>query len=327
MTCLIHVLLVLQFFFAYCFASNTKQPKHKVTKILPGSFKTFDLLRDNQPTDIKIENTFYIDIQEVSFQNFLKFTQFTGYKTIAEKSGWSFVLEKFTSPIGFKNSDKKVESAGHWIQVFGADFKHPFGPVDYENKEEVAAFTPKSNDPVTQVSWDDANAYCNFAINGRLPTEDEWEYAARGGKKLRLYPWGDKFLPKKMNIWNGPKWMELPENDGFETFSPVDSFGSQNKYGLYNIVGNVWEMTSSYYEEDRFGSTGLSATKIFPKNGPGEMVKKGGSFMCHENTCDMYKLHKRSQNSHDSSALNLGFRCVADEIHENMVEIGLKEEL
>lgn len=345
-----------------------------MTKIKAASYQTYCLYTDTEPTVTSVKKDFYIDIYEVSFEQFYKFTEHTHYTTESEKLNWSFVIEKFASPIALASALQAVEGADHWIKVEGANFKFPFGPVDMDDPKKMK-YLPKNNDPVVHVSWQDAENYCKYAIpGGRLPTEDEWELAARGGKQGRLYPWGEKFLPKKLNIWNGQDWMVSPDPDGYEFYSPVDSFGSQNKFGIFNIIGNVWEMTSTPYKEYRFQPweddeehghgmeykpfhlekssespnqeddedwgvnredpdfDELQAHRQNQQNSkrppPREMVKKGGSFMCHENFCDMYKLHKRSSNSEDSAALNLGFRCVTDLETDEFIDVSpVKDEL
>ena len=264
--------LLLFFFFLPIIISPTKTPfPHKVTKILAKPYLTFDEIRNDEIEIKSVRKNFFIDVHEVSFEKFNHFVQFTNYKTEAEKIGWSFVLERYATPLAEISAKKAVKDAPHWLKVDEADFRHPFGPLDDDFEEENVEeqkkldeqrekFLPKPKDPVTQVTWKDAHAYCNFAINGRLPTEDEWELAARGGKEIRLYPWGDKFIPEKINIWNGDKWFERPDLDGYELYAPVEesTFGPQNKFGLHHISGNVWEMTSTYHFEDRFDAVRLS---------------------------------------------------------------------
>ncbi|XP_035226744.1 formylglycine-generating enzyme-like [Stegodyphus dumicola] len=165
--------------------------------------------------------------------------------------------------------------------------------------------------PVIHVSWNDANSYCKWK-EMRLPTEAEWEYACRSGLHNRLFPWGNKQMPRDqhyMNIWQGTFPINNTKEDGYVGTAPVTSFPSTG-FGLKNIVGNVWEWTNDWWTihhspEDQYNPTG-------PESG-NDKVKKGGSFMCHKSYCYRYRCAARSQNTPDTSAGNVGFRCASSQ--------------
>jgi formylglycine-generating enzyme len=178
-----------------------------------------------------------------------------------------------------------------WFKIKGANWRHPEG--------SGSSITDRMDHPVLHVSWNDANAYCKYR-NKRLPTEAEWEVACRGGKRNRLFPWGNKLMPGGRhwtNIWQGKFPDVNTAEDGYVSTAPVDKF-RQNDYDLYNIIGNAWEWTSDLWNAD-------------DKENP-DRVKKGGSYLCHESYCYRYRCAARSQNTQDSSAGNLSFRCAKD---------------
>lgn len=199
----------------------------------------------------------------------------------------------------------QVQGAPWWVPVDGADWRHPYG-VD-------SSIDKIMDHPVLHVSWNDAVAYCKW-MDKRLPTEAEWEYACRAEKVGRLFPWGNKVNPKDkhwMNIWHGEFPNTNTADDGYETTAPVTAFPEQNKYGLKNIIGNAWEWTSDWWETQH--STDPKDNPTGPLKGT-DKVKKGGSFMCHKTYCYRYRCVARSQNTPDSSAVNLGFRCASDKL-------------
>ncbi|XP_061114600.1 formylglycine-generating enzyme isoform X2 [Conger conger] len=231
---------------------------------------------------------FYMDIHEVSNQEFQKFVNATSYVTEVQ-GPW------------MQNGLRKVAAAPWWLPVKGADWRHPEGPD--------STITDRLDHPVLHVSWSDADAYCTWA-GKRLPTEAEWEYACRGGLDNRLFPWGNKLHPKGQhyaNLWQGEFPSQNTGEDGYTQTSPVMSFPA-NGYGLYNMVGNAWEWTSDWWIVHH------TSDELHNPKGPEtgtDRVKKGGSYMCHKSYCYRYRCAARSQNTPDSSASNLGFRCVS----------------
>ncbi|MEQ2290430.1 Formylglycine-proteinrating enzyme [Ameca splendens] len=246
-------------------------------------------------------DSFYMDVLEVTNQQFQTFIEATGYVTEAEKFGNSFVFEGILSEAVKSQITQAVAAAPWWLPVKGANWKHPEG--------QDSNITDRLDHPVVHVSWADAVAFCSWA-NKRLPTEAEWEYACRGGLRDRLYPWGNKLNPKGQhyaNLWQGDFPVHNSGEDGYVKTSPVKSFPA-NAFGLHDTVGNVWEWTSDWWTVHH--TTDEQHNPTGPPSGQ-DKVKKGGSYMCHKSYCYRYRCAARSQNTPDSSASNLGFRCVS----------------
>ncbi|CAK9295723.1 unnamed protein product [Gordionus sp. m RMFG-2023] len=244
---------------------------------------------------------FYLDKYEVSNYDFSIFINATGYITEAEKFGVSFVLENNLDEKIKLDIKKAVADATWWLPVENATWRQPEGLGSH--------IYNRSNHPVIHISWNDANSFCKWA-GKRLPTEAEWEYACRGGMDRKLYPWGNEFNQNNIfhaNIWQGEFPYINTGEDGYVTTAPVNVF-APNAYGIYNIVGNVWEWTSDWWHTQHDSS--YQKNPKGPDSGT-DRVKKGGSFACTEGYCFRYRCAARSQNTPDSSATNLGFRCAS----------------
>lgn len=270
-------------------------PEGKKVEIPPGmvlvkggSFQmgSGDGMPDETPIHTVQIKSFLMDEDEVTVAEFAEFLQKTGYRTEAEKFGWLGVFQ--------------VEKED-WEKVDGADWRHPEG----KNSEA------KPDEPVSQISWNDANAYAKWA-GKRLPTEAEFEYAARGGLAGKTYAWGNELRPHgkpAANWWQGEFPTKNTIEDGFLRRAPVKSF-APNGYGLYDITGNVWEWTNDWYDENYYQKSPTDNPKGAEKGQ--EKVMRGGSWMCSENYCSNYRVAGRSKSTPDTGLNNLGFRCVKD---------------
>jgi formylglycine-generating enzyme len=230
---------------------------------------------------------FAIAATAVSNAAFRAFVDATGYVTEAERFGWSFVFAGLL-PDDFEET-RGVAAAPWWRQVFGARWDRPEGPH--------STIENRLDHPVVQVTWNDAESYARW-IHARLPTEAEWEFAARAGSTT-TFPWGDELEPAglhMMNVFQGTFPGNNTAADGWAGTCPVRSF-EPNGFGLWNMIGNVWEWTAD------------------PFSRPGEdLVLKGGSYLCHESYCRRYRPAARMSSTPDSSTGNIGFRVARNPI-------------
>lgn len=255
------------------------------------------------PVRIVKVKTFFIDPCTVTNAEFAEFVNGANYITEAERYGWSFVFHSHVTKEVANQVKQVPQQAPWWLVVQGASWKQPEGPG--------STIEDRMEHPVVHVSWNDANNYCKWA-GKRLPTEAEWEYAARGGLEQKKYPWGNKLKHKgkyQCNIWQGKFPQENTAKDGYKGTAPAKSY-QPNGFGLYNVVGNVWEWCSDFFGTDHSGN--LLDNPTGPSTGTDKVIK-GGSYLCHKSYCNRYRVAARSASTPDSSIGHLGFRCVSDE--------------
>lgn len=242
---------------------------------------------------------FSISATQVTNREYSAFVQATGYRTLAERAGWSFVFHLLL-PAALRSAPRAAH-APWWHAIEGAHWSAPEGPGSTAND--------RPDHPVVHVALEDALAFCRWS-GTRLPTEAEWEYAARGGVESQPFPWGAELEPGGIhfaNVWQGDFPNENTADDGYVGPAPVGSYPA-NGFGLYDTIGNVWEWTS-----DRFANV-HSPRDVRNPTGPlngGHFSAKGGSYLCHASYCARYRNSSRQALAPDTTTGNIGFRVVA----------------
>ena len=316
-----------------------------------GSFRmgTVDpprLHADEAPVREVTLSPFWMDETEVTNDQFAAFVEATGYVTAAEKpirkeDLAGMVPEEFLAQIPEEGLEpgsvclsptfdprmalrigqdpNLVVAAGVWQMQQGADWRHPRGPdSDIEGK---------GDHPVVHISWDDANAYGRWA-GKQLPTEAQWEYAARAGHEGREFPWGDELVPEGedgapnhvANVYQGRFPFEDSGADGYEGSSPVRAF-PPNDWGLYALSGNVWEWCRDWYRPDYY-ATGPDrdppgpGSSFDPNENIPKRIQRGGSFLCSDNYCTGYRVASRMKGDPGTGSYHCGFRCVVEDVEE-----------
>jgi formylglycine-generating enzyme len=306
--------------------SSTKD----MVRITGGSFRmgSDQFYAEERPVHEVEVDGFWIDAHQVTVTEFRRFVRATGYVTLAERPldprdypdadpallvPGSLVFHRTRGPV---NLD---DYRNWWRYVPGADWRHPEGPGSDLNGRD--------RHPVTHVAWEDVEAYAAW-VGKSLPTEAEWEFAARGGLDGAIYTWGDEFAPRgrlMANTWQGEFPWQNTLDDRIEGTSPVGTF-PPNGYGLFDMAGNVWEWTSDFYtphhdEEVRHACCGpptnprvTSPDRSYETGAPGShiarRVVKGGSHLCAPNYCLRYRPAARQAQAVETSTGHIGFRCV-----------------
>jgi formylglycine-generating enzyme required for sulfatase activity len=281
--------------------------------------------KDSRPVHRVYVDGFWMDQTDVTNKQFAKFVRATGYVTVAERKPRAEDFPKVVpqnlvaGSVVFTPPDHPVplnDDLQWWTYKKGTDWRHPLGPQSNVKGKE--------NYPVVQVAYEDAMAYAKWARK-RLPTEAEWEFAARGGQAGKIFAWGDEFRPKG-------KWMantfqgHFPDSDngddGYVGIAPVAQFPA-NPYGLYDMAGNVWQWTSDWYRLDYYqqlaSAGGVARNPHGPESSydpsePGQpkKVQRGGSFLCTDQYCSRYIVGTRGKGEVSTGTNHLGFRCVRE---------------
>ena len=284
-----------------------------------GTFKmgsdNSSFVEERSPGDVTVTN-FCIDKYEVTNAQFGEFVKATGYATVAERplSQEQFPNlpdeQRLPGSLVFemaKPGVKQVSFLSWWHWTTGANWQHPFGPD--------SAIASKSNYPVVHIAYEDALAYAKWSGKS-LPTEAQWEYAARGGLDGATYAWGNEYSEHRANTWQGIFPFFNTKADGHLGIAPIGSF-APNGYGLYDMTGNVWEWTSDFFQVGRDRKSHeinpIALNQSFDPNKPNESelhVIKGGSYLCAPNYCSRFRPAARESESPDTGTTHIGFRLV-----------------
>jgi len=289
------------------------------------------LKRELPQHKVKI-NAFYMDIHEVTNAQFSAFVEATNYITIAEREiDWEIIKKQFPKNTIKPDADalqpgsmvfvasneifNLIDISQWWRWIKGANWKHPYGPE--------SNIIGKEQEPVVHICYHDALAYAKWC-GKRLPTEAEWEWAARGGLKDKIYPWGNMSVEEgipRCNYWTGIFPVKNTKEDGFIGVAPVMQY-EPNGYGLYDMAGNVWEICEDWYDENYYSTINKYEIQDNPKgpetwNYPLEpldpkRVIRGGSFLCNDSYCSSYRVSARMPYSQETGMSHTGFRCVKD---------------
>jgi len=287
---------------------SSRRPRGQV-RVPAGPFAMGDAFDEGYPGDGETPvhevhlDAYAMDATTVTNAQFATFVKETGHLTGAEEFGLSAVFHlAWQSNTDRRERDLLNQAAGTpwWYAVRGADWRSPEGPG--------SDISRRSNHPVVHVDWYDARAYAAWA-GKRLPSEAEWERAARGGLAGARYAWGDELTPRgrwQCNIWQGTFPTLNTEDDGFLTTAPVTSY-APNGLGLHCVAGNVWEWCADWFSPTYYGASPGHAPQG-PATGEAK-VMRGGSYLCHDSYCNRYRVAARSSNTPESTAGNIGFRC------------------
>jgi len=315
---------------------NDPNFRHNMILIPGGEFlmgsENIEAYANEQPVHTVIVDSFFMDQYEVTNYDFLQFIRQTGYVTTAERRIVWDDMKKNLAPNTPKPAENLLEPGSlvfenmkyqtplndeskWWNWVVGASWKSPEG----NNSTNI----DRMDHPVVHISWDDAVAFAKWAKK-RLPTEAEWEWAARGMKENSIYPWGDESINKgsmKANFWQGHFPYVNTNQDGYSTTSPVGSF-EPNDFGLYDMAGNVWEWCSDNYNINSYAEDLKNKNIKNPKGSKhsydplepyaDKKVLRGGSFLCNDSYCSGYRVSRRMSSSKDTGLNHTGFRCVKD---------------